>query len=448
MRNGMPAARAATIASCGDWATSAGAFVSFAGASRPRGRRAHHDLDRQAVGQPRATHDIVEGGRGGASLEPSPSWPDAVTAMTAAVTANGHRTTASATRRLIGGSVTAVGPGFAHTRPLEIGRGLEGLHSGRAAAIMAALSTHSAGGASSSRTPRSSHSSASAPRSTSSTRRLRRRPARRGPRRRARSRTVVEGPHGRVLVARGQVGTSGVRRRRQLADAPRERRFEPREREVAPDATGEGAGDGSRADRRRARAARAPGRPGRRARAAARPCRTPRRRHRRAFPRAGEVTGGGDVEEHRVPSRRKQAEERRLGARGCEEQRGHVAAEVVDGREGRPSRPRDRLAGGKADEQCPDQSRPLRRRDERDVVERDARVASAVSITGPTSSRCRRDAISGTTPPKRACSSDCELRSDERTPVRGRPPRRRVVAGRLEREDHTSSGTLPGRGPP
>ena len=39
---------------------------------------------------------------------------------------------------------------------------------------------------------------------------------------------------------------------------------------------------------------------------------------------------------------------------------------------------------------------------------------SACSITGVTSSRWRRDATSGTTPPKRACSSSCEATTLER----------------------------------
>ena len=36
-------------------------------------------------------------------------------------------------------------------------------------------------------------------------------------------------------------------------------------------------------------------------------------------------------------------------------------------------------------------------------------------MTGTTSSRWRREAISGTTPPKRACRSACEERIDART---------------------------------
>jgi len=99
-----------------------------------------------------------------------------------------------------------------------------------------------------------------------------------------------------------------------------------------------------------------------------------------------------------VAAAREQADERRVLILGLEVERGNVTVEMVDGDEREPPRPGDRLR-------------------RRDADEKRAASARASSTTGATSSRCRRDATSGTTPPKRAWSSAW----DETTFARMRP---------------------------
>ena len=107
-----------------------------------------------------------------------------------------------------------------------------------------------------------------------------------------------------------------------------------------------------------------------------------------------------DVEQQRVAAAGEQAQERRLGGIGLEEERGDVTVQVVDRDERQPPRPGERLRRRETDEERADQAGPAGDRDPRDVVER-LRSASARAsrTTGTTSSRCRRDATSGTTPP-------------------------------------------------
>ena len=99
---------------------------------------------------------------------------------------------------------------------------------------------------------------------------------------------------------------------------------------------------------------------------------------------------------------REQARERRLERVGLEVERRDVPLEVIDRDERQPARPRDRLRGRQADEQRTHEPRALRHADAVDVVEPDAASSSAARTTGETSSRWRREATSGTTPPNRA----------------------------------------------
>ena len=62
------------------------------------------------------------------------------------------------------------------------------------------------------------------------------------------------------------------------------------------------------------------------------------------------------------------------------------------------------LGGAEADEQRRDEPGPARGGDQLDVVEACAGGRSASSITGGSSVRWWREAISGTTPPKRSCT--------------------------------------------
>ena len=89
-----------------------------------------------------------------------------------------------------------------------------------------------------------------------------------------------------------------------------------------------------------------------------------------------------DVDQHRVPAAREQAEERRLDRLRLEVERGDVAVQVVDRDERQVPRPRDRLRRGDADEQRADEARALRDRDAVDVVERRARLPERLAHDG------------------------------------------------------------------
>ena len=79
-----------------------------------------------------------------------------------------------------------------------------------------------------------------------------------------------------------------------------------------------------------------------------------------------------------------------------------MALQVVDRRERQPPRGGEPLGGRDADEQRADQPGPLRDRDGSTSSRPASARASASSTTALTSSRWWRDAISGTTPPKRS----------------------------------------------
>ena len=105
-------------------------------------------------------------------------------------------------------------------------------------------------------------------------------------------------------------------------------------------------------------------------------------------------------EELRVTAAGEQADERRLDRLAPEGERGDVAAQVVDRDERQLPRPGERLRRRDADEQRSDEPRALRHRDALDVVERSLRPARAPrGRPAPMSSRWRREATSGTTPP-------------------------------------------------
>ena len=126
-----------------------------------------------------------------------------------------------------------------------------------------------------------------------------------------------------------------------------------------------------------------------------------------------------------------------------------MAVEVVDGGEREPAGGGERLGGGHADQQRADQPGALGDGDELDVVERVARGRSASSTTALTSSRWWREAISGTTPPKRSCTPWLETTFERISPCVGDDRGAGVVAGRLEREDHVpgTSSSVPRRVP-
>ena len=119
-------------------------------------------------------------------------------------------------------------------------------------------------------------------------------------------------------------------------------------------------------------------------------------------------------EEERVPAAREQARERRLERIGLEVERGDVSLQVVDGNEWQP-RPQAIAFAAEIPTRSAPTSPALRHGDSLDPVERDVRLLERRRTTGATSSRCRLDATSGTTPPKRAWSSACEETIDEST---------------------------------
>ena len=111
--------------------------------------------------------------------------------------------------------------------------------------------------------------------------------------------------------------------------------------------------------------------------------------------------------------------------------------EVVDGDEREPARPRDRLRGREADEQRPDQPRPLRDRDAVDVVERDARLPERLA-------QHRHDQLEVTArgdlrDDAAEARVELGLRGDDAGadgPVLLDEGRGRLVAGGLDPEDH------------
>jgi hypothetical protein len=136
-----------------------------------------------------------------------------------------------------------------------------------------------------------------------------------------------------------------------------------------------------------------------------------------------------------VAARGDQAEERRLDRIGGEEVGRHVALQVVDRRQRKPARSRQPLGRRDPDQQRADEPRPLRHRDERDVVEPASRLPQRVVDD-------RVDQLEMV--PRRDLRHDPAeavvhaLRGDDRRAhlaVAGDDRRARVVARGLERED-------------
>ena len=97
---------------------------------------------------------------------------------------------------------------------------------------------------------------------------------------------------------------------------------------------------------------------------------------------------------------RQQAEEGRLERRpGCEVQRRDVGVQVVDRGQRQPSRPGERLRRCDADEEGSDRPGPRVTATSSTSSSDASASSSASSTTGTASSRCRREATSGTTPP-------------------------------------------------
>ncbi len=220
-----------------------------------------------------------------------------------------------------------------------------------------------------------------------------------------------ERAHDRALVARREVGAARLelgrargraRRRAARSSAPR-RRSRARAR-ARP-------GTSTRRGRRSRRAGRPRRRRGTGARAAARPCRTPRRRRRRASARAraSPATSGRGTSSSIVwpplASRHVNGGSRSVGRRKSDatcpcrwstatsgSRRAHASA----------------FAAATPTSSAPISPGPAVTPTASTSSSVAPAPASASSITGATSSRCRRDATSGTTPPNRACSSACE----------------------------------------
>ena len=192
-----------------------------------------------------------------------------------------------------------------------------------------------------------------------------------------------------------------------------------------------------------ARAGRSPGRPGSRARGSARPCRTPRPRRRR---RSGRAPGSAPCvlhhDDHRVAARHDQHRERRLERR----------APRATPRAGAPRGGSRRRTAGRPRARAPSprsRRRAARRRARARGTRRPRRASpsstpastSASAITGVTSSTCARLAISGTTPPKRACRSTWLDTTDERTIAAVLDDRGRgLVARRLDARGSSVTG--------
>ena len=113
---------------------------------------------------------------------------------------------------------------------------------------------------------------------------------------------------------------------------------------------------------------------------------------------------------------REQAEERRLERVGLEVERRDVALEVVD-RDERDAGVAQAIAfaAERPTSSAPTSPGPWVTATRSTLAIGSPADSSASRTTGETSSRWRRDATSGTTPPKRACRSACDDTTDEST---------------------------------
>ena len=256
--------------------------------------------------------------------------------------------------------------------------------------IIAALSVHSRSGAK--RAPgndsRSSESAATPPTTAIA----------RAPPLGGRARPLDEGADDRALVRRSQVGLPRLRLAADIADGVEQRRLDSGEGEVEPVQA---------CDRKRERVGIAvPGQPVNFAPAGIAETEQPRALVERL---AGGVVDRGaedgvagmvlDVEQQGVAAAREEAQKRRLDPVGTEEERGDVAVQVVDRASGRPRAQARAFAAETPTRRAPMSPGPCVTA----IVSTSSSVAPASSsasrTTGTTSSRCRRDATSGTTPP-------------------------------------------------
>ena len=107
---------------------------------------------------------------------------------------------------------------------------------------------------------------------------------------------------------------------------------------------------------------------------------------------------------------------------------GDVRGEMVDAVQRLAQPERERLGGRDADQQRAGQPRPGGDGDGVDIGQAMPAVAQARSMVGTIASRCARLATSGTTPPKRACSSTLDATASASSVCRARcrhPSRRR-----------------------
>ncbi len=153
-----------------------------------------------------------------------------------------------------------------------------------------------------------------------------------------------------------------------------------------------------------------------------------------------EAAALADVEQQRVPTAREQAEKRRLHRVGLEVERRDMPVEMVDRDERQPLRPRERLRRREADEQRADEPRALRHRDAVDVVERRSGLAEGLSKhrrheleLAPRGHLGDDPAVAGVELGLRGDDARADLAVD------GDEGGGRLVAGRLEPEDHPAS---------
>ncbi len=145
------------------------------------------------------------------------------------------------------------------------------------------------------------------------------------------------------------------------------------------------------------------------------------------------------VEQQRVASACKQAEERRLHRLGLEVERGDMPVQVVDRHERQAAGPRERLGRGEADEQRADQAGPGGDRDAVDVVERDARLL--LRLTQDRQHELEVPARGDLGDDAAVARMQVGLGGDDVGPdlaLLGDERGGRLVAGRLERENHAS----------
>ena len=134
----------------------------------------------------------------------------------------------------------------------------------------------------------------------------------------------------------------------------------------------------------------------------------------------------GHVHERRVPARDDERHERRRDVRVREDVGEDVPLEVVHAHERQPGREREPLRVREAHDERADEPGSVRDGDRVEVAEADAAPARAPRpTTATTASVCLRDAISGTTPPKRAWKSTWLATTLESS---SRPPRMTAAA--------------------